>query len=106
MTSFISHLNKAFESRVRLGIMSLLMIHDQLDFSALKNQLAITDGNMASHMTALEKLKYIQVQKKFIGKKPNTTYSATPSGKKAFQSHLAALEAIIHQRNNSSTSKK
>lgn len=106
MTSLISHLNKAFESRVRLGIMSLLMIHDQLDFSALKSQLAITDGNMASHMTALEKLKYIQVRKKFIGKKPNTTYSATLSGKKAFQSHLAALEAIIHQRNNSSTSQK
>jgi DNA-binding MarR family transcriptional regulator len=82
------------------------MIHDQLDFSALKSQLAITDGNMASHMTALEKLKYIQVRKKFIGKKTNTTYSATLSGKKAFQFHLAALEAIIHQRNNSSTSQK
>jgi len=102
----ISHLNKAFESRVRLGIMSLLMIHERLEFSGLKTQLQVTDGNIASHMAALEKLKYVQVHKKFIGKKPNTTYSATAAGKKAFQSHLDALEFILQQRNQSSALKK
>jgi DNA-binding MarR family transcriptional regulator len=106
LNSLISQLDKAFESRVRLGIMSLLMIHEQLDFSALKQQLQITDGNIASHITALEKLNYVQVQKKFIGKKPNTTYSATTAGKKAFQSHLNTLESIIHQRNQLSPLKK
>jgi predicted ArsR family transcriptional regulator len=86
--------------------MSLLMIHEQLDFTALKQQLQITDGNIASHITALEKLNYVQVKKKFIGKKPNTTYSATAVGKKAFQSHLNTLESIIHQRNKLSSIKK
>ena len=82
------------------------MIHEQLEFSVLKYELQLTDGNIASHITALEKLNYVQVKKKFIGKKPNTTYSATAAGKKAFQSHLNTLESIIHQRNQLSLLKK
>ena len=95
MRNFIGDLNKAFESRVRLGIMSILMVNEQVDFSAIKEQLQVTDGNIASHISALEKLDYIKVEKKFIGKKPNTSYAATSIGKKAFHEHLNALEAII-----------
>ena len=95
MKNFIGDLNKAFESRVRLGIMSILMVNEQVDFSAIKEQLQVTDGNIASHISALEKLDYIKVEKKFIGKKPNTSYAATSIGKKAFHEHLNALEAII-----------
>jgi len=97
--NFIGDLNKAFESRVRLGIMSILMVNEQVDFSAIKEQLQVTDGNIASHISALEKLNYINVEKKFIGKKPNTSYAATSNGKKAFNEHLNALEAIIRQSN-------
>jgi len=93
----IENLNKAFESRVRLGIMSVLMVADQVDFVTLKEQLQVTDGNIASHITALEKLTYIKVEKKFIGKKPNTTYSVTTQGKKAFREHINALEKLIRQ---------
>jgi DNA-binding MarR family transcriptional regulator len=93
--NFIGDLNKAFESRVRLGIMSILMVNEQVDFGAIKEQLQVTDGNIASHISALEKLDYIKVEKKFIGKKPNTSYAATSIGKKAFHEHLNALEAII-----------
>jgi DNA-binding MarR family transcriptional regulator len=95
--NLIYDLNKAFESRVRLGIMSILLVNDSVDFNTLKEQLHITDGNIASHITALEKLAYINVSKQFIGKKPNTTYTATQEGKKAFSDHLDALEKLIKQ---------
>ena len=97
MKNRIENLNKAFESRVRLGIMSVLMVADQVDFVTLKEQLQVTDGNIASHISALENLAYIKVEKKFIGKKPNTTYSVTAQGKKAFKEHINALEKLIRQ---------
>jgi DNA-binding MarR family transcriptional regulator len=93
--NFIGELNKAFESRVRLGIMSILMVNEWADFGSIKEQLQVTDGNIASHISTLEKLDYIKVEKKFLGKKPNTSYAATIKGKKAFHDHLNALEAII-----------
>ena len=91
----LAELNKAFESRVRLGIMSILMVNDFVDFGTLKQQLQITDGNLASHLTALEKLQYIEVKKQFVGKKPNTSYSVNNMGKIAFGEHLNALEQLI-----------
>ena len=99
MKNYIKDLNKAFESRVRLGIMSILMVNDYVDFNTLKEQLQITDGNLASHINALEKLKYIQIRKRFVGKKPNTSYSASKEGKKAFNEHLDALEKLINITN-------
>ena len=95
MSNLIEGLNKAFESRVRLGVMSMLMVNDEMDFTTIKEQLSITDGNLASHTTALEKLEYIKITKEFVGKKPRTSYSATPLGKKAFNEHLNALERIL-----------
>lgn len=99
MRNFIENLNKAFESRVRLGIMSILMVNDAVDFGMLKEQLQITDGNMASHLSALEKLNYIEITKQFIGKKPNTSYAASAAGKKAFSDHIDALEQLINKSN-------
>lgn len=94
----IEQLNKSFESRIRLGIMSILMVNDKVDFNGLKEMLQVTDGNLASHITALEKAEYIRVHKQFVGKKPQTTYTATTDGKKAFREHLDALEKLIKQR--------
>ena len=91
----INQLNKDFESRVRLGIMSVLMVNDWVDFSEMKNLLEITDGNMASHSNALEKANYIEVKKEFVGKKPKTSYRVTQSGRIAFTEHLDALEKLI-----------
>lgn len=93
--SKIDGLNKAFESRVRLGIMAMLMVTDGIDYNEIKSKLDLTDGNLASHVNGLEKLKYIEVKKKFIGKKTNTSYKITKSGRKAFQEHINALEALI-----------
>ncbi len=96
--NYIQYLNKAFENRIRLGIMSILMVNDSVEFSAMKEMLDITDGNLASHISALEKIEYVEVKKQFIGKKPNTTYSVTKSGKKAFNEHLDALEGLLKNR--------
>lgn len=93
------NLDKAFESKTRLGIMSIMMIEDQVSFNNLKDSLKLTDGNLASHLKALEKLNYISVMKSFVGRKPNTTYSATKLGVKAFQKHLDALEEMLKKMN-------
>jgi DNA-binding HxlR family transcriptional regulator len=96
----ITNLNKAFENRIRLGIMSVLMVNDWVDFNTLKETLDVTDGNLASHLNALEKIKYIEVRKSFIGKKPNTSYTVSKEGKTAFKEHLNALEALINAKKN------
>ncbi len=98
MKNYIQDLNKAFENRIRLGIMSILMVNDSVEFSTLKEMLDITDGNLASHIAALEKIEYVNVTKQFIGKKPNTTYTVTKAGKKAFNEHLDALEKLLKNR--------
>jgi DNA-binding MarR family transcriptional regulator len=96
--NFIDTLNKAFESRIRLGIMSILMVNDQVEFTMLKELLQITDGNIASHISGLEKLGYVSVTKQFVGKKPNTSYAATKAGKDAFSKHIQALEQLIQTK--------
>lgn len=95
MKDIIENINKLFESRVRLGIMSILLVNESTDFNSLKEMLEVTDGNLASHLSVLENNKFIKVNKKFIGKKPNTTYSVSQAGKKAFAEHLDALEKLI-----------
>ena len=90
--------NKAFENRVRLGIMSVLMVNDTVDFTTLKQWLELTDGNLASHTRALEELGYIACEKRFVGRKPNTTYRATLQGREAFKEHLAALDQFVKEQ--------
>ncbi|MCX6333944.1 MAG: transcriptional regulator [Bacteroidia bacterium] len=94
----ISGLSKFFENRIRLGIMSILIVNDSYDFNSLKAALGVTDGNLASHLKSLEDNSLVRVNKKFIGKKPNTSYSATETGEKIFRTHLKALEDIIRKK--------
>lgn len=93
--SIISKLNKLFESRVRLGIMSILMVNETVDFNIFKELLELTDGNLASHLKALECAGYIDSTKQFIGRKPNTQYMVTGLGKRSFHEHLQALEDLL-----------
>ncbi|HVN58425.1 MAG TPA: transcriptional regulator [Bacteroidales bacterium] len=95
MKDIISGLNKIFDSRIRLGIMSVLMVNDSFDFNSLKETLDVTDGNLASHLKALEEKNMIRVNKQFIGRRPNTSYSATEEGKLSFRLHLKNLEDLI-----------
>lgn len=98
MKSSLNHLHKAFENRVRLGIMSALAVNNSLDFNALKELLDVTDGNLATHLKKLEKEDFIGIEKSFIDRKPNTKYFITKSGKSAFEQHLDALEQIINSQ--------
>ena len=75
--------------------MSVLMVNEHISYNALKELLDVTDGNLASHLKGLEENGYVKVQKGFIGRKTNTTYSATRAGEKAFRQHLDALEQMI-----------
>ena len=95
MKNPIENLNKAFDSRVRLGIMSAVMVNAEVNFNQLKELIQVTDGNLASHIKALEESGYVKVNKGFIGRKTNTTYAATKTGEKAFRAHLDALEQMI-----------
>ena len=98
MRTVLEHFDKAFENRIRLQIMSVLVVNENYDFNSLKELLGVTDGNLASHLKALEKEEYIIIHKSFLGKKPNTTYSASDLGRAAFKKHLKALENLINQQ--------
>ena len=95
MKEIIAKLNRQFENRVRLGIMSVLMVNESVDFNSLKELLDTTDGNLASHLSSLEKSGLIEVHKQFIGRKPNTRYQATERGRMAFKEHLDYLDKLI-----------
>jgi DNA-binding MarR family transcriptional regulator len=96
--SIISDLNKVFDSRIRLGIMSVLMVNDSYSFNALKETLKVTDGNLASHLKALEEKELIKVQKQFIGRKPSTIYFITDHGITQFKKHVNALEQLLDRQ--------
>ncbi|MCD6013331.1 MAG: transcriptional regulator [Flavipsychrobacter sp.] len=95
MSNPIEQLNKIFDSRIRIGIMSALMVNEEVSYNDLKGLMDVTDGNLASHLKTLEENSFIKVQKGFIGRKTNTLYSITKAGEKAFRAHIDALEKII-----------
>ena len=95
MKELLKAFDKAFENRIRLGIMSALVVNDYIDFNSLKNLLGVTDGNLASHLKYLEKSKYINYSKEFLDRKPKTKYYATKTGKAAFKKHLEAIEQLL-----------
>lgn len=98
MKKSLEQFNKAFENRIRLQIMSVLVANENYDFNSLKELLEVTDGNLASHLKALEKEEYILVNKTFIGRKPNTQYAVSEKGRSTFIKHLEALENLIKQQ--------
>ena len=95
MKEILNRLDKAFENRTRLGIMSALVVNQFLDFNSLKNLLEVTDGNLASHLKSLEKSEYVRFKKEFVNRKPNTKYYATKLGKIAFRKHIDAIEQLL-----------
>ncbi len=98
MKNPFEHLDKSLEHRLRLQIVSVLVANESYDFNALKELLETTDGNLATHLKALEREKYISVTKSFVDRKPNTRYKITERGRSAFKKHLDALEELIKQQ--------
>lgn len=95
MKPLLDNINKAFENKARLGIMSVLSVNESVSFVRLKELLGLSDGNLASHIRGLEEGGYLTTRKQFIGRKPHTSFSITEKGRTAFKEHLAALEALI-----------
>jgi DNA-binding MarR family transcriptional regulator len=95
MKSPIEELNKIFDNQLRLGIMSSLMVNEEMSFNQLKELLQTTDGNLATHLKKLEENSYIRVNKSFQNKKPLTTHAITKAGSVAFKQHINALEKMI-----------
>ena len=96
MKDIIKQMDKAFDSRVRLGIMAILMANEWTDFNTLKERLGVTDGNLASHTASLERKSFIEVRKQFIGKRPNTSYQVTMLGKEAFAKYIRSLKKLLN----------
>ena len=88
-------LNKAIHQKARLGIMSILMASEEVGFNYLKERLKLTDGNLSTHLSLLEKERYIRIKKKFVKKKPKTLCQMTEKGRQAFKEYLENLEKII-----------
>ena len=75
------------------------MVNEEADFNFLKEQLSLTDGNLASHTRALEELGYIVCNKSFVGRKPRTAFfKQTPQGREAFKAHIEALEKFLKSK--------
>ncbi|MHA7128060.1 winged helix-turn-helix domain-containing protein [Algoriphagus namhaensis] len=89
--------HKAFENVIRLRVMSILMVNESFDFNSFKEVMDVTDGNLSTHLRKLENEGFLDVEKTFLGRKPQTNYSATEMGKKAFQEHLDFLESLINE---------
>jgi DNA-binding MarR family transcriptional regulator len=98
MKNPFENLDKILEHRLRLQVVSVLVANEFYDFNALKELLETTDGNLATHLKALEREKYISISKTFVDRKPNTRYKITERGRTAFKKHLDALEELIKQQ--------
>lgn len=97
MSSMITRLNPVFENRVRLGIMSILAVGEPREFTSLRSALDVTDGNLASHLRVLEEHRYVKMTKDFVKRKPQTSYTITEAGRKAFRDHIEGLELLIRK---------
>ena len=92
-------LDSVIHQPARLQIMSALcQLPDgiRVDFTFLKDRLRLTDGNLGAHLSTLEAAGYIAVKKEFVARRPKTFVAATPAGRTAFGSHVAALRAILN----------
>ena len=96
MKDIITKMDKAFDSRIRIAIMAILMVNEWVDFKSMKERLGVTDGNLASHTASLEAKQFIEIRKRFVGKRPNTSYKATKLGRTEFAKYINALKELLN----------
>lgn len=90
-------LDRVIHEKGRLAIMSLLAATPQLSFKEMKGAVAMTDGNLTTHIKTLQQAGYVSVTKEFQGGRPLTTYSLTKAGREAFTGYIDLLEKIVAQ---------
>jgi DNA-binding MarR family transcriptional regulator len=91
----IAAIDDVIHGRVRLGVMAYLSSAGSADFSTLKAKLSVTDGNLSVHVSKLEEAGYVAIDKRFVGKKPQTTISITTAGRAAFAAYLNAISKLV-----------
>jgi len=82
---------------IRSKLVSLLIANDELPFKALKESLAVTDGNLSTHLSKLEKEGYVDIEKTFEGKRPKTVVHISKIGREAFEIYIEALKSFIEE---------
>ncbi len=90
-------LDRVIHEKGRLAIMSMLAASPELSFTELRDVLAMTDGNLTSHMRTLQEAGYVSVAKSYENNRPLTTCSLTATGRKAFTSYINLLEQVVQQ---------
>lgn len=88
-------IDEVIHSRIRLAIMSALIASEAMEFTALRDLIKATDGNLSANLKKLEDAGYISVRKEFINRKPASSYSLTENGKTAFAAYIENLERLI-----------
>ncbi|MFZ5669023.1 MAG: winged helix-turn-helix domain-containing protein [Pseudomonadota bacterium] len=93
----IDRLDEVIHGRLRLGIMAFLAGAGAADFNTLKTRLQATDGNLSAHLRKLEDAGYVAAEKAFVNRKPLTTLSITPAGRRAFAAYLEAIGRLVEE---------
>jgi DNA-binding MarR family transcriptional regulator len=93
--SQVADLDRLIHEPARLAIMALLYVVESADFTFLMNQIDLTWGNLSTHMSKLEEAGYLEVEKSFKGRRPNTTLRLTPRGRKAFQEYARKMKQFF-----------
>ena len=90
-------LDRVIHEKGRLAIMSMLAASPELSFTELRDTLDMTDGNLTTHIRTLQEAGYVAVAKSYQNRRPLTTCSLTPAGRKAFGEYVTLLEQIVRQ---------
>ncbi len=90
-------LDEIIHSRIRLAIMAVLVGVAEAEFTFLRQQVGATDGNLSVHLKKLEDAGYLSVDKRFVDRKPNSSYRLTAKGRRAFEIYVDRLEKLLHR---------
>ena len=91
----IAQVDEVIHGRVRLGVMAYLTSAGRSEFALLRERLQLTDGNLSVHLRKLEEAGYVAIEKRFVGKKPNTRVALTAEGRTAFAAYLEAIARLV-----------
>ena len=100
MTKTLTSLDKILHEKIRLAISTILFHRGKVDFNTLRRLLETSEGNLATHLRKLEQAGYIKVEKRFVGRKPQTLYQLTDKGRKAYRNYLDDLAKILMVNNH------
>ena len=88
-------IDDTLHSRIRLAIVAALVSVEQADFNFLRDTVKTTDGNLSTHIRKLEEAGYVSSKKRFVERKPQTTYKITEKGRRALEEYVSTLEKFL-----------